>query len=469
MCGIAGFYSAGCNSKNIITAMTDVLIHRGPDDSGIWCDSNSKISFGHRRLAVQDLSEAGRQPMISENKRFAFVFNGEIYNHLDLRAQLELVGKNMWRGHSDTETLLAGFEYWGIEATIKKTKGMFAFAVYDSHENTLTLGRDRLGEKPLYYGWQGNSFIFSSELKPFKAHPDFLNRVDRQALTQYLRYNCVPGVACIYKGISKLAPGSILTFSLSDKKYSITTYWSLLDVIRSAKAQPYEGDENDAVDELELRLKESIRDQMLSDVPLGAFLSGGIDSSIIVALMQAQSGKPIKTFSIGFDKDGFNEAEHAKAVAEHLGTHHTELYVTADMALGVIPKLPHLYDEPFADSSQIPTYLVAEMAREYVTVALSGDAGDELFCGYNRYLATERIWSKLKFMPLSLRRLLAFSLTLLPEAIWDNIFSKLPIGDGWAHVGQKLYKAAIALRAKNLDGLYRSLVSHWQNPEVVSY
>jgi len=475
MCGIAGFFQGAtvpCDTRVIIKSMTDSIEHRGPDSDGFWFESegNTGLVLGHRRLAIQDLSPAGHQPMVTASKRFSLVFNGEIYNHLDLRDQLKAdlnAGDIEWSGHSDTETLLAGFECWGIENTIKKAKGMFSIAVHDAVNNTLVLGRDRLGEKPLYYGWQGDSFIFSSELKAIKEHPAFLNEIDRTALTLYLRYNYVPGEHCIYQGIKKLGAGCLLTFSLAEKKQTIKPYWSLVEVVAAAKAQPFSGSEADAVNELEKRLSISIKNQMLSDVPLGAFLSGGIDSSTIVALMQAQSDKPINSFSIGFDIEGFNEAEHAKAVASHLGTNHTELYVTSEMALEVIPKLPQLFDEPFADSSQIPTYLVADMARQHVTVALSGDAGDELFCGYNRYIATEQIWSKVKKVPLVLRLFIAKTLVFLPVSTWDKLFSVFPLAKGWANIGHKLHKASSVLGAKNLSDLYLGLVSQWQNPADV--
>jgi len=472
MCGIAGFFQSSSttdDARAIIKRMTDAIKHRGPDSEGFWIgqEENNRIVLGHRRLAIQDLSPAGHQPMLSVSKRFTLIFNGEIYNHLDLREELHSIYavKGLeWSGHSDTETLLACFENWGIEKTIKKTKGMFAFAVYDAVNNTLVLGRDRLGEKPLYYGWQGDSFIFASELKAIKEHPAFLNKIDRTALTLYLRYSYLPGEYCIYQGIRKLRAGCLLTFSLTNKKHAIQSFWSLNENIAAAKEKPFIGDADDAVNELEKRLSASVRNQMMSDVPLGAFLSGGIDSSTVVALMQAQSDKPINTFSIGFDIEGFNEAEHAKAVAEQLGTNHKELYVTSEMALDVIPKLPQLFDEPFADPSQIPTYLVAEMAKQHVTVALSGDAGDELFCGYNRYIATEKVWSKLSKVPLILRLLLAKSLVFLPVSSWDKLFSVIPLAKDWANIGNKLHKAATVLGAKNLDDLYLGLVSQWTNP-----
>ncbi len=470
MCGLVGSYKScqdEASLKKTIKSMIASLHHRGPDDNGYWLESNLGLGLGHTRLAIQDLSAAGRQPMTSHSGRFKMVFNGEIYNHFDLRDLLRDENFNSWIGYSDTETLLAGFEHWGIKETIIKSKGMFAFAIYDSKLNTLTLGRDRMGEKPLYYGWQGDSFVFASELKALKVHPDFLNIVNRKALTDYLKYSYVPGIQCIFDGIKKLEPGSLLNLSLEDQNLKIENYWDLTAVISESKNLEYDGNIEDALNTLEMHLSKSIKKQMLSDVPLGAFLSGGVDSSTVVSLMQSQSDKPINTFSIGFDIKGFNEAEHAKSVASHLGTNHKELYVTSEMALDVVQKLPSLYDEPFADSSQIPTYLVSKMASKYVTVALSGDAGDELFCGYNRYLATRKLWPVIKFFPLKIRKVLAYFLILIPESAWNKIFYVLPFGKNWAHIGQKIHKGASVLKAKNLNDLYTLLISQWDKPEQI--
>ena len=395
MCGLTGFLrfdnisSEQCE-KAILVDMANAIRHRGPDSDGFWNDSASGINLAHRRLSIVDLSPAGSQPMVSVSGRYVLVFNGEIYNHLVIRTELEELGQApTWRGHSDTETLLAGIEEWGLEATLKKSIGMFAIALWDRQTHTLTLARDRLGEKPLYYGWQGSGnervFLFGSELKALKAHPAFAADIDRGALCLLLRHNYIPAPYSIYQGIVKLEPGCLLSVSLTQPEPRIWKYWDVVEVARAGVAQPFAGTADQAVDALEVLAKDAVRQQMMADVPLGAFLSGGIDSSTVVALMQAQSSRPVKTFTIGFNEEGYNEAVHAKAVARHLGTEHTELYVSPQQAMEVIPLLPGLYCEPFADSSQIPTFLVSQLAKQHVTVSLSGDAGDELFSGYNRF------------------------------------------------------------------------------------
>ncbi|MGH8809800.1 MAG: asparagine synthase (glutamine-hydrolyzing), partial [Noviherbaspirillum sp.] len=421
MCGFVGFLGGRpsygeAGDTAILTRMTDAIAHRGPDDAGYWHDADHRVGFGHRRLAIVDLSPAGHQPMQSPGSRYVIVYNGEIYNHLPLREKLESSGlAPSWRGHSDTETLLAGFDAWGVQATLERAVGMFAFAVWDRQTATLTLARDRIGEKPVYYGWQGQGldavFMFGSELKALRAHPAFKSDIDRAALCLQLRHNYIPAPYSIYTGIAKLAPGSLLTVSLRQREPKPLAYWSGLQAAESGVANPLAGSADQAVDELEILLKDAVRQQMMADVPLGAFLSGGVDSSTVVALMQAQSSRPVKTFSIGFHEKEYNEAEHAKAVARHLGTEHTELYVTAAETMAVSPRLPALYDEPFSDSSQIPTFLVSQLARRHVTVSLSGDAGDELFCGYNRYQMTANLWKKMAAGPLPLRRLAAKGLT----------------------------------------------------------
>ncbi|GHU05052.1 asparagine synthetase B [Betaproteobacteria bacterium] len=398
------------------------------------------------------------------------VFNGEIYNHLDLRAMLEAAtGEINWRGHSDTETLLAGFDVWGIEGTVQRSVGMFAFAVWDKSERVLTLVRDRLGEKPLYYGWQGNTFLFGSELKALKAHPAFVATVDRDALTLLMRHNAIPAPYSIYQGIHKLLPGTLLSLSLRQRDAKPQYYWDARQVVANGLSQPFAGSGEEAVAELERLLRQSIAGQMLADVPLGTFLSGGIDSSIVAALMQAQSDRPIRTFSIGFHEAAYNEAEHANAVAQHLGTEHEEFYVTPQQALDVIPKLPSLYCEPFADSSQIPTFLVSQLARQHVTVALSGDGGDELFGGYNRYVQGNRLWSKLSHLPLWLRACMAQSIQAVPPLLWNRMLTPvqaiLPQRLKFSNIGDKLHKGSCLLTAKNLTEVYRSLTSHWISPE----
>ncbi len=482
MCGFVGFLSpqAAQWGEPVLQRMADSIARRGPDDAGYWLDGGSGIALGHRRLSIVDLSPAGHQPMSSGSGQYVIAFNGEIYNHLDLRAALQTGGKApTWCGHSDTETLLAGFDAWGIEATIKRCLGMFAFALWDKQTRVLTLGRDRLGEKPLYYGWQGQgegaAFLFGSELKALKAHPAFAAEVARGALSLLMRHGYIPAPHSIYQGIFKLQPGCLLTLSLAARTPKLMTYWSGKSVVEQGLAQPFSGTPSQAVDALESLLKDAVLGQMMADVPLGAFLSGGVDSSTIVALMQAvareQGGSPVKTFTIGFNEAGYNEAEHAKAVARHLGTDHTELYVSPRQALGVIPKLPGLYCEPFADSSQIPTFLVSQMAREHVTVSLSGDAGDELFSGYNRYVLGQELWSKLQRLPAGARRAMAGALTGLSPAAWNRLLGPvqrlLPRSVAQANIGDKLHKGAGVLAAGSPEAFYRLLVSQWTDPASV--
>lgn len=478
MCGIVGFLGGipsdgRAGDESLLKRMTDTIVSRGPDDSGAWCDTERRIGLGHRRLSIVDLSPAGHQPMPSAGGRYVIVFNGEIYNHMALRQELETSGQApAWRGHSDTETLLAGFDAWGIRETVERAIGMFAFAVWDRERQEMVLARDRLGEKPLYYGWQGSGnssvFLFGSELKALRAHPGFENRICRAALSLQVHHSYIPAPYSIYEGISKLPPGSMLSVSMRSREASVTTYWSVAQVAEMGVSNPFEGSAPEAVDALERLLKDAIGQQMVADVPLGAFLSGGVDSSAIVALMQAQSARPIKTFTIGFNEDAYNEAEHAKAVAAHLGTDHTELYVTPEQAMNVIPRLPTLYDEPFSDSSQIPTFLVSELAREHVTVALSGDAGDELFCGYTRYQAGARLWGNVSALPMPLRRIAAKGLTAVSPETWDRMAGAarriLPRSAQYSNLGDKLHKGAAVLGSDSFDTLYRGLVSHWRDP-----
>jgi asparagine synthase (glutamine-hydrolysing) len=417
--------------------------------------------------------------MVSVSGRYVIVFNGEIYNHLDIRAELEKRPhpnllpegegvKMKWRGHSDTETLLAGIDAWGLEATLKKSIGMFAIALWDKQSRVLTLARDRMGEKPLYYGWQGSgehrSFLFGSELKALRQHPAFAAPIDRDALCLLLRHNYIPAPYSIYRGLYKLEPGCLLTVSLEKPEPKIWKYWDTLEVASVGIKNQFSGSANEAVEALERIAKDAVRQQMMADVPLGAFLSGGIDSSTVVALMQAQSARPVKTFTIGFNEEGYNEAEHAKAVARHLGTEHTELYVTSQQAMDVIPRLPTLYCEPFADSSQIPTFLVSQLARQHVTVSLSGDAGDELFCGYNRYQMTNDLWSKISLVPMPLRALAAKGITSISPKKWDRIARFIAIASRYSLAGDKLHKGAGVLASRTVDELYLGMVSHLREP-----
>jgi asparagine synthase (glutamine-hydrolysing) len=481
MCGFSGFlggrvsHSSG-EAQRLLRAMARTIHHRGPDSSDVWHDGETGIAFSHNRLAIVELSPAGAQPMHSASGRFVLIYNGEIYNHMDIRAELESAGvAPVWRGHSDTETLLVAFESFGVEETLKRAIGMFAFALWDRSERVLVLGRDRLGEKPLYYGWQGSgtdrTFLFASELKPMLCHPAFAGEIDRQALTSFMRFGYVPAPGSIYRDIHKLAPGSFAVVPAEGDDLREVPYWSAPDEVSNGTAASFAGSETEAVDQLEHLLLDAVGKQMMSDVPLGAFLSGGVDSSTIVALMQAQSARPVKTFSIGFSEEGYDEAQYAKAVAQHVQTDHTELYVSADEAMEVIPELPTIYDEPFADSSQIPTYLVSRLAREHVTVSLSGDAGDELFGGYNRYGLTNRLWSRLSSVPHGLRGAAAKVFTGISPASWDR-FAKtgaavVPALGRLPNPGQKIHKGAAVLASGSAAELYRGMVSHWRDPAEI--
>ena len=483
MCGLVGLLrdEAALEDLTPLTkSMADSILHRGPDDYGIWSDASSWLILAHRRLAIVDLSAAGHQPMHSVDDAWVMVFNGEIYNHLEIRAELgALNAAPAWRGHSDTETLLAAFSVWGVESTLQRCVGMFAIALWNKQTQQLYLARDRFGEKPLYFGWVQGGFAFASELKAIKAWPGFSNPVSRQALGAYLGSMYVPAPLSIYEGIYKLEPGCLLTVAgkppalppaippvagAQHGSLSIQRWWSLGDAVVAAQANPLI-DETDALDSLEAQLKKSVQLQSLADVPLGAFLSGGVDSSTIVALMQAQSSRSVKTFTVGFEEAGFDESPHAKAVAQYLGTDHTELFVTAAEAQAVIPQLPWMYDEPFADSSQIPTHLVCKAARQQVTVALSGDAGDELFGGYNRYFWGPRIWNKVSWLPFAARRILGQGIQAVPAETWDALGGLRGGVQGVSRMGEKAHKLGARLsKVRNMDDLYASLVTEWPEP-----
>lgn len=476
MCGLTGFLGGlaqdASTQADVAERMAAQIRHRGPDDGGVWADPDAQFGLGHRRLAVVDLSPAGHQPMRSASGRYVIAFNGEIYNHMDLRVELQKKDQApMWRGTSDTETLCAGFDEWGVQGTLERAAGMFAIALWDRRDRTLTLVRDRAGEKPLYYGWQGTGqaavFLFGSELKALRAHPAFAAPISRDALCLYMRHNNIGGERSIHHGIRKLLPGTWLTVSRDVPEPKIRVYWSAAEVAKRGKAQPFMGSATEAIDALDGLLKDAVGRQMMADVPLGAFLSGGVDSSTVVAMMQAQSMRPVKTFSIGFPEAAYNEAVHAKAVARHLGTDHTELYVQPHEAMAIIPRLPQLYDEPFADSSQIPTFLVSQLARQHVTVSLSGDAGDELFGGYNRYQLTASLWKKLSVLPLRLREAMAWGLTRFSPQSLDAFASHLPAAARWAGVGDKLHKGAGVMAASSATELYLGMVSQWQNPAQI--
>ena len=467
MCGFTGFFPFQEQALDICRRMTDAIAHRGPDDSGIWADRNKQVVFGHRRLSIHDLSQHGHQPMASASGRYVIAFNGEIYNFNVLRKELSRSGFH-FKGHSDTEVLLAALENWGIRTTLDKIVGMFAFALWDEDKSTITLARDRLGEKPLYYGRAGKSFIFGSELKALKMHPEWENDISRDALTLQMRHSYIPAPYSIFKSIHKLPPGTYLEINVH-KLHDLPSpvaYWSAKEQTEIGSRESFHLSDDEAINGLESILLDTIEEKMISDVPLGAFLSGGIDSSTVVALMQKRSSSKIKTFSIGFEEESHNEAQYAAKIASHLDTDHTELYVNHDHALSVIPKLPSLYDEPFSDPSQIPTYLVSEMTRQHVTVALSGDGGDELFGGYQRYLLAQTLSKVLNNTPQFIRTVGTKSIIGISPAVWDHLGKYLGIVYPALRkkTGDKLHKLATILSSKNQQDLYKNLVSHWKQP-----
>ena len=479
MCGFCGVVEPGAAAepalRQALERMNQPLLHRGPDDGGFWLDAAAGVGLGHRRLAILDLSPLGHQPMVSPDGRYVLAYNGEVYNYQALRRAL---GDDYpWRGHSDTEVLLAWLSRRGTAATLTECNGMFAFALWDRQARRLTLARDRLGEKPLYFGWNRGRFLFGSELKAITAHPGWQGELDRDALAAYLRLSYVPAPHSIYRGIRKLEPGTFATLSLSrglspgQEEPRIRTYWSARAAAEQGLATPFQGSQDQAQAALERLLMDAVGLRMRADVPLGAFLSGGIDSTTVVALMQAQSARPVRTFTIGFHEAGFNEAEDARRIAAHLGTEHTELYVTARDGLETIPSLARLWDEPFADPSQIPTLLVSEMARRAVTVCLSGDGGDELFGGYSRYLWTRDTWRRIGWIPLPLRRALAGAVTSLRPATWDRLLAPfarfLPGPLAIANPGDRVHKAIDILTGDSPQALYLRMVSHWKDPAAL--
>ncbi|MFG6665198.1 asparagine synthase (glutamine-hydrolyzing) [Sulfitobacter sp. 916] len=471
MCGFAGFLSPDfTNGERLIEAMTRKIAHRGPDSEGSWLDAGAGIALGHRRLAILEISPAGQQPMKAESGRYVLVFNGEIYNHMDLREDLERAGHApLWRGHSDTETLVAGFDAWGVGQTITRTIGMFAFAVWDRKERTLTLGRDRMGEKPLYYGWQGEgtsrTFLFGSELQALKAHPSCRLKVNRGAVVQFMRYGHVSGGQAIYEDLHRLEPGCIAEVSVRQPDVAITSYWSAAAAVGQPRTTKSPVDTVDALDAL---LRNAVQRQMLADVPLGAFLSGGIDSSLIVGLMQAQSERPIQTYTVGFNEPRYNEAEFAAGVSNYLGTEHTELYVSDAELRDVVPMLPEIYDEPFADASQIPTYLVSKLAKGSISVALSGDGGDELFCGYDRYRQGADLMRRLNGVPRTFLSAASAAAQAIPTSVWDKMLAPLrEVPAGKEPNGQWMHRMADYVASGSLEDLHQQLVSRWRRPEEV--
>jgi asparagine synthase (glutamine-hydrolysing) len=477
MCGLAGLMTKRPVRSSLLRDMTAAIAHRGPDDESFWIDQDARIGLGHRRLAIVDLSPLGRQPMVSSDGRWVLAYNGEIYNHRELRARLEQSGEQRWRGGSDTETLVECIAAWGLEQSLSQCVGMFAFALWDRRDRRLHLVRDRFGEKPLYYGWVGDDFLFASELKSIELHPGFTRDVDRSSLRTFACRSYIPAPHSIFKHIYKLEPGCILSVSrealgqrpssapaagFASPALSVRRYWRYRDAVVAGLADPI-ADEEEAADRLEIALADAIKGQSVADVPVGAFLSGGIDSSLVVGSYQKYSSRPVRTFSIGFAEARYNEADHAKAVAAHFGTEHHERYVTVGEAQGVLPLLPSMYDEPFADSSQIPTYLVSRFARDEVTVAITGDGGDELFGGYNRYLGTALAWSYFSRLPAPARKVLGTSIGKMPPGGWNALVQLLPGGRGQpAHFGDKVRKTFRTMgNASSLEDLFASLVHEW--------
>jgi len=478
MCGFVGVLGPIATDAEVIRRMAVTLHHRGPDDCGEWLDPQTGVALAHQRLSIVDLSPEGRQPMLSPSGRYVIAFNGEIYNHQSIRQQLLPLGCS-FRGHSDTEVLLNAIEQWGIEPALNRSAGMFAFALFDRKQRMMTLARDRMGEKPLYYGWQGDGnqrvFLFGSELKALRQHPSWQGGVDRDALAQLLRYNYIPAPETIHPGIHKLMPGGMLRLAMSCEcgwnEVDSTSWWSFEDTVTHARQNPFQGDVNEAEDELDRRLRQVVGEQLMADVPVGAFLSSGIDSASVVAMMRAVSDAPVESFTIGFDNPLFDESDDAREIARHLGTNHHQWIVSPDDAMQVIPELPTIYDEPFADASQIPTTLVSRFARQQVTVSLSGDGGDELFGGYNRHFWAPSILNRMERVPFAMRRGIATGMRGISPNGWDRGFSAvddlLPERFRVRQPGEKIHKMARLLDAADDRQLYERLVRMWDDPVPV--
>lgn len=457
MCGIAGFLGSTENAKDVLASMVASLKHRGPDSNGTWSGESNPIHLGHTRLAIVDLAPTGAQPMVSHSGRYVVSYNGEIYNHRQIRSELASSGEVVsWRGSSDTETLVASLDAWGLKRTLDLCIGMFAIAIWDTYLQSLTLVRDRFGEKPLYYQPLSDGVIFASELSALIKHPQASQAISLEAVRELVGTQHIPAPMSIYQKVYKLLPGSVITFTQGGYE-STQIYWS---AIRNSLTQQdkFSGSFTDAVDELEHRLSDTINRQMMSDVPLGAFLSGGVDSSLITALMQANHTSPIKTFSIGFEQEQFDEAKYAAAVAKHIGTAHHEFYVSSQNVCDVVTDIGKIYSEPLADSSQLPTYLVSKLSRSHVTVALTGDAGDEFYAGYNRHLFTNNLWPKIRNVPVPLRRLAVSAINSLNEELLERLLSKTSMTANWTRVGEKVKRTGHVLSANDLQDLYRKTV-----------
>jgi len=477
MCGIAGLIDRRLPGRqqllSVASDMAERLAHRGPDDRGVWAQETAGVAFGFRRLAIVDLSAAGHQPMESDCSRYVITFNGEVYNHREMRNELHKRG-HRFRGTSDTEVMLAAISEWGLRESVGRFVGMFAFALWDSLERKVYLVRDRLGIKPLYYSWSQNVFLFASELKALHAHPSFPDEIDRGALALMQRFGYVPDPHCIRRDARKLLPGNFLEIAVECNSFQeprVSPYWSIEDARDTEPVVRLLGNEEQAEFQLASLVREAVRLRMLADVPVGAFLSGGIDSSLVVAVMQSMAYRPVKTFTIGFEEEGFNEARHAREVAKHLGTDHTELVVTANAAQSVIPRIPEMFDEPFADSSQIPAHLVSALARREVTVSLSGDVGDELFSGYDRYVMGARTWNRMAHCPAALRGPARRFLRRFSPEQWDSAYGKfsrlLPAHQLLSGFGRKAHKLANLLSAQSCGEFYRLLVSQWQDASEI--
>jgi asparagine synthase (glutamine-hydrolysing) len=470
MCGITGYLESSSTGQAIerestLRQMTNVIAHRGPDDSGYWFDHDAGVGLGHRRLSIVDLSPAGHQPMLSRCERYVIAYNGEVFSHLDIRAELQAHGCE-FRGHSDTEVMVEAISRWGLDATLPRLIGMFAIALWDRGDRSLTLIRDRLGIKPLYWLEQRGLVLFGSELKALRQHPGWTPALDRNAIGAFMRHNYIPAPFSAYEGVHKLEAGCYVVLARGREPRHVR-YWDMREVAREGQRGRRKQDDNEAVAAMEALLRDSVRRRMVADVPLGALLSGGIDSSLVTALMQAQSAQRVRTFSIGFSEAGYDEAPFAKAVAQHLGTDHTELYVEPSHALDVIPRLSDWWDEPFADSSQIPTYLVCALTRKHVTVVLSGDGGDEVFCGYTRYLLGAQLWSRMHRLPPALRHAVACGIRRVSPGNWERLAALVPARFRPPHVGMRAHKFADSLDRSDPDAVYLQMLSHWHQPDAI--